>query len=76
MMDRVREHNLQRQDEDPGIPRDDPTDANCDLGSASEYDEYPAEHPEEFIETVCTGIHDIIITGEVCLSFLLSHASC
>lgn len=64
MMDRVRERNLQQQDEDMGMPWDEPMEIDVDVDTESEYDEYP-EIPEEFIETVCTGIHDIIITGEV-----------
>lgn len=64
MMDRFRERNFQQQDEDPGMQWDDPMDIDGDGYTESEYDEYP-EIPEEFIETVCTGIHDIVITGEV-----------
>lgn len=63
MMDRVRERNFQQQDEDCGMPWDDSMDVDGDADTESEYDEY-SEIPEEFIETVCTGIHDIVITGE------------
>lgn len=75
MMDRVRERNFQQQDEDLSMPWDDLMDVDADADTESEYDEYP-EIPEEFIETVCTGIHDIIITGEVCSPFLLPRAWC
>ena len=64
MLDRVRERSFQQQDEDPGMPWDDAMDVDCDVDTESEYGEYP-EIPEEFIETVCTGIRDIVITGEV-----------
>ena len=70
MLDRVRERNFQQQDEDLGMTWEDSMDVDCDADTESEYDEYP-EIPEEFIETVCTGIHDIIITGEVGPVFLL-----
>ena len=40
-------------------------DIDGDDYTESECGEYP-DIPEEFIETVCTGIHDIVITGEVC----------
>ena len=66
LMDRVRERNFLQQDEDLGVPWDDQMDVDCD-DMESECDDYP-EIPEEFIETVCTGIHDIVITGEVCSS--------
>jgi hypothetical protein len=70
MLDRVRERNFQQQEEDPGVSWGyDPMDVD-DAYTESEDDEYP-EIPEEFIETVCTGIHDIVITGEVCSSSLL-----
>jgi hypothetical protein len=72
-MDRVRERNFLQQDEDLGVPWDDQMDVDGD-DMESECDDYP-EIPEEFIETVCTGIHDIVITGEVCSS-LPSVASC
>lgn len=72
MLDRVRERSFQQQDEDSSMPWDDSMDVDLDADTESEYDEYP-EIPEEFIETVCTGIHDIIITGEVRSSFLLPH---
>lgn len=75
MLDRVRERSFQQRDEGPGMPWDDPMDIDVDADTESEYDEYP-EIPEEFIETVCTGIHDIVITGEVCPAFLLSHTMC
>lgn len=61
MMDRFRERNPQK-DEDSSTLLEDPMDID-DAYTESEYDEYP-EIPEEFIETVCTGICDIIITGE------------
>jgi hypothetical protein len=79
MLDRVRERNFQQQDEDPGLSWDDPMDIDGDAYTESDCDEYP-EIPEEFIETVCTGIHDIVITGEVRPSpFLLAahaHRAC
>lgn len=70
MLDRFRERNFQQQDEDSGLPWDDAMDIDNDAYTESECDEYP-EIPEEFIETVCTGIHDIVVTGEVGLSFSL-----
>ena len=74
MMDRFRERNFQQQDEDLGMPWDDSMDIDGDADTESEYDEYP-EIPEEFIETVCTGIHDIVITGEVRSPFLFPRTS-
>jgi len=76
-MDRVRERSLQQQDEDVGMAWDDSMsmDIDGDADTESEYDEYP-EIPEEFIETVCTGIHDIVITGEVRSAFLLPCTLC
>lgn len=74
MMDRFRERNFQQQDEDLSMPWDDSMDIDGDAYTESEYDEYP-EIPEEFIEAVCTGIHDIVITGEVRSSFSLPRAS-
>lgn len=70
ILDRVRERSFQQQDEDPGMPWDDAMDIDGDADTESEYGEYP-EIPEEFIETVCTGIRDIVITGEVCSSIPL-----
>ena len=70
-MDRVRERNLQQHDEDVNMAWDDSMDIDGDVDTESEYD-YP-EIPEEFIETVCTGIHDIVITGEVCSTFFLPY---
>ena len=70
MIDRVRERNFQQQDEGPGAPWDDSMDVDGDTETESDYDEYP-EIFEEFIETVCTGISDIVITGEVRFSFFL-----
>jgi hypothetical protein len=61
MMDRVRERNFLQQDEDTW---DDPMEVDGYADTESDCDEYP-EIPEEFIETVCTGINDIVITGEV-----------
>jgi len=61
-MDRVRDRNFQQRDDDSW---EDSMDVDVDADTESECDEYP-EIPEEFIETVCTGIHDIVITGEVC----------
>ena len=75
MMDRVRERNFQQRDEGFGMPWDDPMDIDGDVDTESDYDEYP-EIPEEFIETVCTGIHDIVITGEVCSAFSFPHILC
>jgi len=75
MLDRVRDRNSQLQDEDPGMPWDDSMDVDGDADTESEYDEYP-EIPEEFIETVCTGIRDIVITGEVRSSILPARAPC
>ena len=75
MMDRVRERNFQQQGEDLGMAWEDSMDIDGDADMESEYDEY-SEIPEEFIETVCTGIHDIVITGEVRLLFFLPRASC
>ena len=75
MLDRVRERSFQQQDEDPGMPWDDAMDIDGDADTESEYGEYP-EIPEEFIETVCTGIRDIVITGEVRSSVPLPQASC
>jgi hypothetical protein len=65
MMDRFRERSFQQQGEDVSMSWDDVMDVDVDGYTESEYDEYP-DIPEEFIETVCTGIHDIVITGEVC----------
>lgn len=65
MMGRVRERNFQQQDEDTSMQWDDSMDIDGDDYTESECGEYP-DIPEEFIETVCTGIHDIVITGEVC----------
>ena len=62
-MDRFRERSFQQQDEDLGIC-DDSMDVD---GDESEDDEYTEIH-DEFIEPLCTGIHDIIVTGEVCSS--------
>ena len=73
MLDRVRERNFQQQDEDPGV-WDEPMELD-DPETESEDEEFPEIH-EEFIETVCTGIHDIVITGEVCSSILAPSASC
>lgn len=67
ILDRFRERNFQQQEEDSSMSWDEPMDIDGDAYTESEYDEYP-EIPEEFIETVCTGIHDIVITGEVCSS--------
>lgn len=64
MMDRFRERNFQQQDEDACMQWEDHMDVDGDAYTESEDDEYP-EIPEEFIETVCTGIHDIVVTGEV-----------
>ena len=75
MMDRFRERNSQQQEEDFSVPWDDAMDVDGDAYTESECDEYP-EIPEEFIETVCTGIHDIVITGEVCAPSLLPYGLC
>lgn len=69
-MDRFRERNFQQQDEDTSMPWEDAMDIDGDAYTESEYDEYP-DIPEEFIETVCTGIHDIVVTGEVSPPFSL-----
>ena len=65
-MDCFREHNFQQQDEDLSIC-DDSMDVDGDAWTESEDDEYTEIH-DEFIEPLCTGIHDIVITGEVCSS--------
>lgn len=62
MMDRFRERNFQQQDEDLSIC-DDSMDVDGDTWTESEDDEYTEIH-DEFIEPLCTGIHDIVITGE------------
>ena len=76
--DRVRERNFQQQDEDSGMLWDESVDMDVDAETESEYEEYLEypEIPEEFIETVCTGIHDIIITGEVRSPLFLLSALC
>ena len=46
-----------------------------DADTESEYNKRP-EIPEEFIETVCTDIRSVFITGEVCSASLLPRTLC
>lgn len=72
MLDRIHERRLRDEVMDVEDDADDSSmEVDDDADTYSEEDDELREIPDEFIEAVCTGISDIIITGEVSLS--LSH---
>jgi len=52
------------------MPWGDPIDVDDDADMELEYSECPGI-PEGFIGMVCTDIRGVVITGEVCPTFLL-----
>jgi hypothetical protein len=78
MLERIEERRLQEERTgEEGDWEDVPMEVDGDGDPDSDYetgdeDEELRDIPEEFIETHCTGISDIIITGQVCAIVLLS----